>query len=922
MAIMMLLPVIIGALAGMINSWDGFLEAAFMDMTLTLESFQYGFGPGKCGDWIECGNATFDSYVSARNLAMVLFVLALVAVALKDMIVGGFDVEVSLEQVDDRKSLPEMLKYSLLVFLFLFIFPPMWDVAAGTMNNIGVWILNPHYNFVGKDGEYIHGEEGRKNMCSGELDYDDIAMLAPTVREFDKWAIYRDNGAGPLNANDKVTEYHLAENYIVDRGGTIPVACLHSDTPNQDCAHVDRPPRAGNYQLGDILCNPDYRVKYVFRQAIGFTEMKSVSPESILGSVSGIGSEDVMVGILMQFLKSSVTLQVIMVIFMTGVMVDIVTAFALAIIPIVPFYRFLPMSKRVQLGDYSGAAFALLAMPLVASLVIVAGAGAVANIAADGDQEFQLFFVWLAALSVLLLVIGIPATMVPLIGSGVAQATAAVQTGVQTAQFAATATAAVAGGAIKGRRDSMRFNKLKGIDEAKMTSTQKTDFNQLKERGFDKMSTARAAVMGASGGLRGQVVEKDGSLTTGFQQAVAPDTSKVTAKSAGGALSGFGSGVDAVSGVSGLTGDMTKAAQGVVASGAAEARKAKEPTEKELLEAAKKQEAEAKEKQGRKVRKAEKAGEVYDAETAGYKLADDAREAKDLAETEDKLKQNAEGAKQKLEAQKKSVATKMEDARNTYDVMESDMSRARQEQIDMLDEMKRNGETLDGLNREYAEARSDVAGIKNDREAAEKTHADAVKVDKHSQEAKDAKEALGKIDERLDAAEKQRDGLLDKLETANGDKIGRLEKDMKAQTTAIGSLEGKIDKLDKDIASQSAEMQRAGEAAQRHGLLADNMEHAMMLEARNMMNNPEYVSKSGMKREQAEAIIANHEAQQELKAAGSEAQTAEQQVKGIQNEIQTRDDKVAEAGEKPDVDGVVGGKMNNPSSGKRRGKYG
>ena len=123
-----------------------------------------------------------------------------------------------------------------------------------------------------------------------------------------------------------------------------------------------RPSAPPNYQIGDVLCSPDFKVKYVFRQALGVTELEAVNPEEILGAVTGTGGDDVLVAILTQFIKSSVTLQVVMVVFMTGVMVDVVTAFALSILPIVFFYKFLPMSDRVRLGDYGGAAFALLSI--------------------------------------------------------------------------------------------------------------------------------------------------------------------------------------------------------------------------------------------------------------------------------------------------------------------------------------------------------------------------------------------------------------------------------------------------------------------------------------------------------------------------------------------------------------------------------
>ena len=596
MMIMMLLPVVMSALLGMINSWGGFIEAAFMDMTLTLEGFDYGFGPAECGGWHECGNATFESYQHARLLSFALFVMALVAVALKDMMKGAFGAEMSLGEVD-RKSFPEMLKYSVLVFVLLLIFPPVWDAASGLMHNIGVWILNPHYDLAGK-GAYEHGSGGRGNMCVGDITHDDMVTLAPFARHFDKWAVYRNGDTDPMR-NGQPAGYGNADNYLVRDGEVLRRACLH-DANSDTCpwngasgysSPAGRPGMPAGYNIGDILCSPDYRVKYVFRQAIGTTEMSTASPEQILGAVSGVGGDDIMVAILTQFIKSSVTIQIIMVVFMTGVMVDVVTAFALAIIPVVAFYRFLPMSDKVRLGDYSGAAFALLAMPMVASLVLVAGSGAVANMAVDEGDAFDSFFTWLTALSVVLLVIGIPATMVPLIGAGVQQATAAVQTGVQTAQFAGTAIAASAGGAIRGARAQAEYGRLSRMNAGSMTPAQRTRLTQLSEQGYGNMSRARAALSGGMGGMRGQLYDAQGQPTNQFRQAVMPETGRLTAASVQGLM---GSGVgDQSTRMSGLAGSLAGAATSMAGSTIQEVRAGSKPTNREMLAEAGRQKAEA-----------------------------------------------------------------------------------------------------------------------------------------------------------------------------------------------------------------------------------------------------------------------------------------------------------------------------------------
>lgn len=532
-SIMMLLPMIAGVVATLVVSWGGFIETAFMDMTLSLEGFDYKFGPSECnGEWKECGNATFDVYVQSRNLSIVLFILALVFVAVKDMLGAGFDDKINMD-VADNKSLPELLKYSVLVFVVLFIFPPIWDVTAATMNNVGVWILNPHYNIAGSGGSYTPGQT-QDEMCSGVITFEDLAALAPVVRNADEWAVYQNGDTGPLD-NGATVPHRFATNMIIQKGEALSNQCLNQGI---GCPSTisNQPP---DKRLGDILCNPDLRVKYVFQQALSVTETEPANAEEILGSVTGNIGDDILVGIFTQFLKGSVTIQVIMVTFMVGVMVDVVTAFALAILPVVFFYRFLPMSGKIKLGDYSGAAFALLAMPMIASIILVAGSGAVAVMAAE-HQDFASFFVWLAALSVVLLVIGIPSTMVPLIGAATAQATAAVQTGVQTAQFAVTAAGAAAGGAIRGRaqyRAGMGdYAGLKGMDPKKMSTAQAARLDQLKKEGHGgRFGAARAAFGGASGGLRGEIYdEKTGKFTQGFRDVGMPDTGKLQEKSLGG----------------------------------------------------------------------------------------------------------------------------------------------------------------------------------------------------------------------------------------------------------------------------------------------------------------------------------------------------------------------------------------------------
>lgn len=731
MMIMMLLPVIVGSLAALVGSWTGFIEAAFMDMTLTLEGFDYRFGPSECnGEWTECGNATFESYQRSRDLAIVLFILALVVVAARDMLKGGIDVDVGAA---DTKTLPEMLKYSVLVFAFLFMFPPIWDVASDTMNNVGIWILNPEYNLAGRSG-YEHGAAGLtnpENMCTAPISYEDMVDMAPYVRDYDAWAIYT-HGDRPL-AGTTPSTYHTADNYIIQRGESLSLACLEEiESPactistkqtiiqnrNAGTAGLAGAVIPGDYQIGDILCNPDFRVKYVFRQALGIVEMEAVSPEQLLGSVSGVGGDDILVGILTQFLKSSVTLQVIMVTFMTGVMVDVVTSFALAILPIVFFYRFLPMSNKVRLSDYSSAAFALLAMPLVASLVLVAGSGAVANMAAD-DQEFGSFFTWLAALSVVLLVIGVPATMVPLIGSAQAQATAAIQTGVQTATFAVSTMGAAAGGAIRSGTESAQFNRLSALNNAgQLKAGQQATLNALKSKGYGEMSTARAALQGGMSGMRRELYDDAGKPTQGLRNTLMPGTDGLSAASVKG-LGGFEGG-DATRGMPDASRllDTAGGVAGGVAMTASDAKKP--PTPEQMLASARAEEAAAKADLNRATKDLKKADAVAN-KTKGYtEEAAAVLSAQRLAQGEMSNIDNATKAKNKAEAGLRNITAKNIDlqrsmAERTEQLNKAGVSAEEQaEQLtDITAQLEKSGEMMAKINHDIATSTAELNRAKN-----------------------------------------------------------------------------------------------------------------------------------------------------------------------------------------------------------------
>ena len=774
MAIMMMLPLVVGAMATLVNSWSGFIEAAFMDMTLTLEGFDYKFGPAECGGvFDECGNSTFDSYKRARDLSVALFILALVAVAIKDMLRGGMG-DLDLGAVD-TKTLPEMLKYSVLVMAFLFVFPPVWDAASGTMNNVGIWILNPHYDISGKGG-YIHGAGGRGEMCVGDIAYDDLAGLAPYARDADAWAVYRDGASGPMR-NGAPSLYGEADNYVIGRGEVLSRECLHDVDQCPDA--VSRPVTASAYQIGDILCNPDHMVKYVFRQALGVAEMDAVSPEQVLGAVTGVGGDDILVMILTQFIKSSVTLQIIMVVFMTGTMVDVVLSFALAILPIVPFYRFLPMSDKVRLGDYSGAAFALLAMPLVASLVLVAGAGAVANMAADDGEAFGSFFTWLAALSVVLLVVGIPATMVPLIGSAQMQATAAIQTGVQTASFAASTAAATVGGAIRGRREGTEFRRLAGMGPESMSPEQRARYDMLKEAGHDKMSMARAALRGGAAGARGQMFDESGRPTQAFRNVAMPGTADLTGASVRG-LGGFEGG-DATRSVYGIADSLgTAAADAAAAAGKAAPRK---PTKEDLLQNAREREAEAEAELNDAADGVEDALDAAGDAPGWNEATAGARRADELAEAERGSESQAVKNAKKARAKMRAAEARAEDLGRRVRVLEGRLADA-----------KTPGEWKANIERDVGVMERELADPKTSPE-------------RRARIGREMGERMGELAEADSMVEAGLTG--GEMRAGFAQEMERAKRDMAGASKAARSLEASAATLD-------AEAARAGEAARRH----------------------------------------------------------------------------------------------------------
>ena len=290
----------------------------------------------------------------------------------------------------------QIISNSLLFVIFLVAFPPLWDAGANVMDDLGLWVLNPLYSF---DPDRPFPAE----------------MYANPDSIFD---LYSDS------------EYRVR---------------LHGE-----------PDRVTDLDRAEFACEPGFKVRYVFDQMMGTTEMEyiqssyageGVTFDTLTRDLQNFASE-AFVNLFLGLTKALVTINVLITAFVIGIMADVLIGMIIAALPVFLFLSLIPKAKKIA-DMFIDSLPALYLLPVLSAIVIVVGAGFLVEIQDDGgaDVENTILYKWIASIGVVFLAISLPVMLVGMLGRVASMATQTVTSGVQTS---AMVTGIGAAGAIRG----------------------------------------------------------------------------------------------------------------------------------------------------------------------------------------------------------------------------------------------------------------------------------------------------------------------------------------------------------------------------------------------------------------------------------------------------------------------------------------
>ena len=344
-------------------------------------------------DGTEQGNETFDAFVQMRYVSAGILGAAL-----------AYAGTVRVMEIDEMNLVQRgvsnaIISKSLMFVLFFLAFPAMWDAGADVMEILAMWILNPLYSF----------DEDRP--CPKEW-YD--------------------------NPDRIISEYN--------------------SSPYRTGPETDG---SGGAHKPDFVCSPQHKVRYVFNQMLGQTEVERAKMRyHDQTDTFGMLTQDIQnfasaafVNIFLGLTKALITINVLAMAFIIGIMADVLIGTIIAALPLFLFLTLIPRTASVA-NRFIDALPALFLLPILSAMVIVVGAGFVAQIGTECISEYEcsseedaslLLYVWISSIGVVFLAVSLPVMLVPLLGQVSSMATQVVTSATQTAGIVAGMT--VSGGA-------------------------------------------------------------------------------------------------------------------------------------------------------------------------------------------------------------------------------------------------------------------------------------------------------------------------------------------------------------------------------------------------------------------------------------------------------------------------------------------
>ncbi len=415
------LIIFITAIIGFTINATGFLDAVYMDLTLTLPKFNYKIVGGQ-----ETGNETFDAFKQMRFIGAGIF--------------GGALVYAGVVRVLENESIGivqrgisnQIISNSLIFIVFLLAFPPMWDLGAEVMEDLATWILNPVYSF-------------------------DPDRPCP-----DSW--YEEDGriVEEYNKSDYKTTGNLTSLDETPYTG--------QQFPGMD---TTQSVQQGQIVTAEFVCKPGFKVRYVFNQMMGTTELDHINQTYGNAGAGGLNggqllhdlqnfASDKFINIFLGLTKALVTINILISAFVIGIMADVLIGMIIAAMPVFLFLTLIPKAKKIA-DQFIEALPALFLLPVLSATVIVVGAGFLAGIVDDGsgNAENTLLYKWISSIGIVFLAVSLPVMLVSMLGKVSSMATQSVTSGVQTAAMV-TGMAAAGGaqGLMQGRAAGGGFGSL------------------------------------------------------------------------------------------------------------------------------------------------------------------------------------------------------------------------------------------------------------------------------------------------------------------------------------------------------------------------------------------------------------------------------------------------------------------------------
>ena len=411
------LIVFITAIIGFTINATGFLDAVYMDLTLTLPKFGYEIRDGQ-----EAGNETFKAFQQMRMIGA--------------GILGGALVYAGVVRVLENESIGivqrgisnQIISNSLIFIVFLLAFPPLWDLGAEVMEDLATWILNPVYSFDPERPcpDSWYEEEGR------------------IVEEYNK------------------SDYKTTGN-LTSFGALYPVQPFPGMNPEPSGEQ-------NHLATAEFVCKPGFKVRYVFNQMMGTTELDDINESYGTGGFNTnqllydlqTFASDRFVNMFLGLTKALVTINILISAFVIGIMADVLIGMIIAAMPVFLFLTLIPKAKKIA-DQFIEALPALFLLPVLSATVIVVGAGFLAGIVDDGsgNAENTVLYKWIASIGIVFLAVSLPVMLVAMLGKVSSMATQSVTSGVQTsAMITGMAAAGGAQGLMQGRAAGGGFGSL------------------------------------------------------------------------------------------------------------------------------------------------------------------------------------------------------------------------------------------------------------------------------------------------------------------------------------------------------------------------------------------------------------------------------------------------------------------------------